>query len=741
MTKLRNPKYAAIRNSFLTVVSFLVIVGLIDTVGLSRLEDQVRNQTVENLQTNLASTHETLKNVWLQGLYEGAETLLADSTIINYTRALLSTSRNHSALVNHPAQQDVRQYFKKNLAQQDALGMFIIAPDYTNLASMRDTNIGTKNLIARSRPERLAKVFRGIPQFVPPIPSDVPLENDEGRLVNNYPTMFYLVPIRNAKKRVIAALAVRLNPFRTFSRIAQTGRFGSTGETYLFDRNGFFLTQTRFVDDVKKVGLLQQGEESILRLKLRDPGVNLIAGEPPVLGQTSQPFTFMANNAIAGKSGGSTRAYRDYRGVPVLGVWQWDDELGIGITTEIDENEALASLDVMKNIVSAVFLTNILVCIAFLYVIGRIRHRSSIEREKFSEELSRSESTLRKAQQIAHLGSWNWDISSGDLAWSDEIYRIFGVEPQQYIASYDAFVKTIHPEDRDKVTNAVTVSVSDPDIPYNIEHRIVLPNGDIRYVHEQGEIERDSSGKALYMVGIVHDITEQKTTNASLEQAFVDLSRNERVLRLALSGAGAGYMHFDIKMGELYWDERSLEIFGITSDEFGGKFEDWSNCVHEEDLPSARAEFEYALGDQEASSFNLEYRIRKRDREISFIHVTGYIDRDNAGQASSVYGLHFDVTEGKYAEQELLSAIESAEMANRAKSEFLAVMSHEIRTPMNAIIGMSNLVMNTELTPRQHNYLKKVVTSAESLLHIINDILDFSKIEPASYTWKKLIFS
>ncbi|MDH5645536.1 MAG: PAS domain S-box protein [Candidatus Heimdallarchaeota archaeon] len=349
--------------------------------------------------------------------------------------------------------------------------------------------------------------------------------------------------------------------------------------------------------------------------------------------------------------------------------------------------------------------------------------------EMRTAELKRSQNVLNRAQKIAHLGSWNWDITTDELSWSDEIYRIFGLAPNAFEATYNAFVDTIHPQDRDMVSAAVNTSLADPAVPYDIEHRIVLPDGEIRHVHELGEITRDSDNTPVYMIGIVHDVTELKKSQQESKQAIHNLAKNERVLRLALSSAGAGYFHFDVNKSALFWDPRSMEIYGVTESEFKGCLDDWSSRLHAEDRSKYSAEFLKALQDQTATSFRLGYRIQLTDGEVRHIQVAGYVERDLAGEASEVHGLHFDITESKQAEQKLIDALEIADLANRAKSEFLAVMSHEIRTPMNAIIGMSNLVMNTDLAPRQHSYLEKVVSSAESLLHVINDILDFSKIE------------
>jgi PAS domain S-box-containing protein len=122
--------------------------------------------------------------------------------------------------------------------------------------------------------------------------------------------------------------------------------------------------------------------------------------------------------------------------------------------------------------------------------------------------LQKSQYTLKKAQQIAHFGNWVWDIQTGMIEWSDEIYRIFGLKPHQFEPTYEAFLNTIHPEDRETVIEAVNRSVRENRL-YSVEHRIVLPDGDIRYVSENGEVFYEQ-GSPSHMIGVVHDTTTIK---------------------------------------------------------------------------------------------------------------------------------------------------------------------------------------------------------------------------------------
>ncbi|MDH5201950.1 MAG: PAS domain S-box protein [Nitrospirota bacterium] len=142
-------------------------------------------------------------------------------------------------------------------------------------------------------------------------------------------------------------------------------------------------------------------------------------------------------------------------------------------------------------------------------LIGEAIYRFNIE-----EKLMMSKASLAEAQRIAHLGNWEWDIQTDKLYWSDEVYRIFGLSPQQVNVTYNAFLNYIHPEDREFVKKAVNKALYGG--PYSIDHRIVLSDGTVRIIHEQGEVAFGESGEPVRMFGTVQDITEKKETEMQL---------------------------------------------------------------------------------------------------------------------------------------------------------------------------------------------------------------------------------
>lgn len=152
-----------------------------------------------------------------------------------------------------------------------------------------------------------------------------------------------------------------------------------------------------------------------------------------------------------------------------------------------------------------------------------------IQRRQAEDRLRRSEASLANAQRIARLGSWDWDIVTNDLYWSNEIYRIFGLEPQKFEATYDAFLKSVHPDDREFVIRAVNEALYE-EKPYSIDHRIVLPDGRERIVHEQAEVVHDADGKPVRMTGTVQDVTERRLAERELKKLSAAIEQSVNIV-------------------------------------------------------------------------------------------------------------------------------------------------------------------------------------------------------------------
>ena len=151
--------------------------------------------------------------------------------------------------------------------------------------------------------------------------------------------------------------------------------------------------------------------------------------------------------------------------------------------------------------------------------------RDVTERVQIEKAMRKNEASLANAQRITHMGNWEWNIVTNELRWSDEIYRIFVLTPQSFGATYEAFLNTVHPDDREFVKKSVNDSLYER-MPYSIDHRIVLPDGSERIVHEQAEVIFDSAGKAIQMNGTVQDVTERKRAEEEIRRLFTAIDQS-----------------------------------------------------------------------------------------------------------------------------------------------------------------------------------------------------------------------
>ncbi|HEU5073075.1 MAG TPA: serine/threonine protein kinase [Polyangiaceae bacterium] len=187
-------------------------------------------------------------------------------------------------------------------------------------------------------------------------------------------------PIVLEDERALGAIHLMIPPEGPFSEILKAARPGKSGETYAFNRDGWMISDSRFIDQLKKTGLLAPGKHSsILEIELRDPGANLVLGATPNAGPARRPLTVMAASATRGISGVNVQGYNDYRGVPVIGAWTWLDTYGFGIATEVDVAEAFELENTLKEAFLGLFAVlgvAVLALVSFGHMLARLRRRS-----------------------------------------------------------------------------------------------------------------------------------------------------------------------------------------------------------------------------------------------------------------------------------------------------------------------------------------------------------------------------
>ncbi len=147
------------------------------------------------------------------------------------------------------------------------------------------------------------------------------------------------------------------------------------------------------------------------------------------------------------------------------------------------------------------------------------------------EKLQKSRSVLNDAQQVAHIGSWEWDILANKVAWSDELYRIYGLEPESVEITYESYIARVHPEDCESVASSIRAALEGNE-DFEFEERITRPGGEVRVLQSKGYVIRDESGLPRRMIGTCHDITERKRDELELERRMDELHRSNRELSM-----------------------------------------------------------------------------------------------------------------------------------------------------------------------------------------------------------------
>ncbi len=236
------------------------------------------------------------------------------------------------------------------------------------------------------------------------------------------------------------------------------------------------------------------------------------------------------------------------------------------------------------------------------------------------------------------------------------------------------------------------------------------------------------SGQALVAILTLIITGYSDTIESFVKKQTFDLKESETRFQLVVKGTKDGILDWvNTSLEEQYWSPQFFKLLGYEPNELEPKRLNFMKIIHPEDVEAVEAVFNLHIF--KGRTFDIEHRMLKKSGKYNWYHFRGIITVDQDSRIKRMTGSITDISDRKSTEKKLKQAKEEAESATRMKSDFLATMSHEIRTPMNGIIGTTELVLNTELSPQQKRYMDNVLYSAENLLEMLNDILDFSKIE------------
>lgn len=275
------------------------------------------------------------------------------------------------------------------------------------------------------------------------------------------------------------------------------------------------------------------------------------------------------------------------------------------------------------------------------------------DRRRVEAELRESEEWLRLALSASRMGTWNWNIQTGKITWSDNLEALFGMEPGEFDGSFEMFIARVHPNDRDRLLAAVERAVATGE-DYDIEFRVVYPNGTIRWALSQGKVLYDQHGQPIQMAGIDLDITERKRSAETLRES------EERFRQLAENIDAVFWIREVSENRVSYISPAYKKLWGLNPQELYQGQQAWIDRIHPEDREATDRAFHEKAA---AGKFDEEYRIILPDGSIRWVHDRCFPLRDETGEIYRFAGITEDISERKQTEQALRKSEERLQMA------------------------------------------------------------------------------
>jgi PAS domain S-box-containing protein len=330
-------------------------------------------------------------------------------------------------------------------------------------------------------------------------------------------------------------------------------------------------------------------------------------------------------------------------------------------------------------------------------------------RKTAEKALDRQTRQLMDAQRLAHIGSWDWDLETETVIWSDEHYRIFGVDPKTYRPTYETNMQFVHPDDRQRGVEAVEAAIRERGA-FHMELRLVRADGVECHVISRGEITTDGAGRPVRMVGTIQDITERKLAEEALRES-------EAKFRALAEASPALIALLDPDANLVYMNQRHREMYGETWFEIMGA--GWHSIVHPDDALSYIPAIEQALRDR--ARFQQRVRVKSKDDEWRWVEAYGLPWFAAEGQYAGHVFVTLDITRTVQAEEALMEA-------DRRKDEFLATLAHELRNPLAPICNLMPLIGRPGGVRAADRLQEVMERQVKQLVRLVDDLMEVSRV-------------
>lgn len=300
-----------------------------------------------------------------------------------------------------------------------------------------------------------------------------------------------------------------------------------------------------------------------------------------------------------------------------------------------------------------------------------------ITEQKFNEAQAHEEAEIcAQAERMAHLGRWEWSVAENKVTWSDELFRIYGLAPSEFGASFEAYLARVHHEDRVRVRAIVEATVREGR-RMTFDERIVRPNGEVRYLHSWASPRSSEQGIILGLVGACLDTTE-------LTHATSEMQRHRDWLRMALDASRIGLWEWDRATGRVEWSEGVEDLFGVERGSFQGTYTAFLGLVHPDDREAVEAAIESSLAT--GADYQVLHRVVQRDGSLRWIEGRGRVMRNDAGEPIRMAGSVGDVTARRVLEDQLRQSQKMDAIGRLA-----AGVAHDFNNLLTVILAMADI--------------------------------------------------
>ncbi|WP_157369601.1 PAS domain-containing sensor histidine kinase [Zavarzinella formosa] len=350
------------------------------------------------------------------------------------------------------------------------------------------------------------------------------------------------------------------------------------------------------------------------------------------------------------------------------------------------------------------FLSGALASVIAVYFLTGRSHSKSLE------------ARLLESQRIAEVGGWEWNPVTGEVWWSEEHYRLFGVDPGTFTPTYEAYLAMVHPEDLEAVREE-TARVMAGASAYGRDYRIIRPDGEILWLQSRGVATRDADGRLIQLSG-----TDQKIT--ARKRAELDLKSIRERFEVAVSGARDGIWDWDVAAGAIYLSPRWKEMLGYSDAELSNDFGVWESLLHPDDRANAMASLDaYCRGSLPV--YEIEFRMRTKSGDWRWILSRATATRDEAGRPLRMAGSHTDITERRRSADELATNKALLNLFVKHAPAAIAMLDTEMRYVLASdrwltdyhlhgreIIGRSHYDVFPDIPDRWREIHRRVLTGA-----------------------------